>query len=75
MLFIAFENICIYLFLFTANERTEEDDRTEAESESEERGDLIQFYNSVYVLKMKSFALKYAHSTLDNKVGVLLFLF
>lgn len=75
MLFIAFENIFIYLFLFTANERTEEDDRTEAESESEERGDLIQFYNSVYVLKMKSFALKYAHSTLDNKVGVLLFLF
>uniref|UniRef100_A0A8C1L6S9 Retinoblastoma-like 1 (p107) n=1 Tax=Cyprinus carpio TaxID=7962 RepID=A0A8C1L6S9_CYPCA len=42
-----------------SNERTEEDDRTEAESESEERGDLIQFYNSVYVLKMKSFALKY----------------
>uniref|UniRef100_A0A8C1JNP2 Retinoblastoma-like 1 (p107) n=1 Tax=Cyprinus carpio TaxID=7962 RepID=A0A8C1JNP2_CYPCA len=42
---------------------------TEADSESEERGDLIQFYNSVYVLKMKSFALKYAHSTLDNKVG------
>uniref|UniRef100_A0A671SRC1 Retinoblastoma-like protein 1 n=1 Tax=Sinocyclocheilus anshuiensis TaxID=1608454 RepID=A0A671SRC1_9TELE len=30
-----------------------------ADSESEERGDLIQFYNSVYVLKMKSFALKY----------------
>uniref|UniRef100_A0A673LMH5 Retinoblastoma-like protein 1 n=1 Tax=Sinocyclocheilus rhinocerous TaxID=307959 RepID=A0A673LMH5_9TELE len=41
---------------------------TEAESESEERGDLIQFYNSVYVLKMKSFALKYAHSMLDNKM-------
>uniref|UniRef100_A0A8C1ZMG4 Retinoblastoma-like protein 1 n=1 Tax=Cyprinus carpio TaxID=7962 RepID=A0A8C1ZMG4_CYPCA len=51
-----------------ANERTEEDDRTEAESESEERGDLIQFYNSVYVLKMKSFALKYAHTLLDNKM-------
>uniref|UniRef100_A0A669E5R5 Retinoblastoma-like protein 1 n=1 Tax=Oreochromis niloticus TaxID=8128 RepID=A0A669E5R5_ORENI len=26
----------------------------------EERGDLIQFYNTVYVLKMKSFALRYA---------------
>uniref|UniRef100_A0A671KCU7 Retinoblastoma-like protein 1 n=1 Tax=Sinocyclocheilus anshuiensis TaxID=1608454 RepID=A0A671KCU7_9TELE len=48
--------------------RTEQADRTEAESESEERGDLIQFYNSVYVLKMKSFALKYAYSMLDNKM-------
>uniref|UniRef100_A0A7N8XSR2 Retinoblastoma-like protein 1 n=1 Tax=Mastacembelus armatus TaxID=205130 RepID=A0A7N8XSR2_9TELE len=26
----------------------------------EERGDLIQFYNTVFVLKMKSFALRYA---------------
>uniref|UniRef100_A0A8D3CUI5 Retinoblastoma-like protein 1 n=1 Tax=Scophthalmus maximus TaxID=52904 RepID=A0A8D3CUI5_SCOMX len=26
----------------------------------EERGDLIQFYNAVFVLKMKSFALRYA---------------
>uniref|UniRef100_A0A673GI36 Retinoblastoma-like protein 1 n=1 Tax=Sinocyclocheilus rhinocerous TaxID=307959 RepID=A0A673GI36_9TELE len=49
-------------------ERTEQANTTEADSESEERGDLIQFYNSVYVLKMKSFALKYAHSTLDNKM-------
>uniref|UniRef100_A0A8C1JMB1 Retinoblastoma-like 1 (p107) n=1 Tax=Cyprinus carpio TaxID=7962 RepID=A0A8C1JMB1_CYPCA len=47
---------------------TEQANTTEADSESEERGDLIQFYNSVYVLKMKSFALKYAHSTLDNKM-------
>ncbi len=61
--------------MFTANERTEQANTTEADSESEERGDLIQFYNSVYVLKMKSFALKYAHSTLDNKVGVLLSFF
>uniref|UniRef100_A0A665TQK6 Retinoblastoma-like protein 1 n=1 Tax=Echeneis naucrates TaxID=173247 RepID=A0A665TQK6_ECHNA len=29
-------------------------------SGEEERGDLIQFYNSVFVLKMKSFALRYA---------------
>uniref|UniRef100_A0A672PY43 Retinoblastoma-like protein 1 n=1 Tax=Sinocyclocheilus grahami TaxID=75366 RepID=A0A672PY43_SINGR len=48
--------------------RTEQANTTEADSESEERGDLIQFYNSVYVLKIKSFALKYAHSTLDNKM-------
>uniref|UniRef100_A0A8C1JMJ2 Retinoblastoma-like 1 (p107) n=1 Tax=Cyprinus carpio TaxID=7962 RepID=A0A8C1JMJ2_CYPCA len=47
---------------------TNDANTTEADSESEERGDLIQFYNSVYVLKMKSFALKYAHSTLDNKM-------
>ena len=32
----------------------------------EERGDLIQFYNTVFVLKMKSFALRYA--THDNRV-------
>lgn len=31
----------------------------------EERGDLIQFYNSVFVLKTKSFALRYA--THDNR--------
>ncbi|KAK0136810.1 Retinoblastoma-like protein 1 [Merluccius polli] len=31
----------------------------------EERGDLIQFYNTVFVVKMKSFALRYA--THDNR--------
>ncbi|XP_071329153.1 retinoblastoma-like protein 1 isoform X2 [Trachinotus anak] len=30
------------------------------QSGEEERGDLIQFYNTVFVLKMKSFALRYA---------------
>uniref|UniRef100_A0A8B9LAV9 Retinoblastoma-like protein 1 n=1 Tax=Astyanax mexicanus TaxID=7994 RepID=A0A8B9LAV9_ASTMX len=41
----------------------------EADSESEEdRGDLIQFYNSVYVMKMKTFALKYALSSADNRM-------
>ena len=39
----------------------------ERESE-EERGDLIQFYNSVYVLKMKGFALKYATQSAENRV-------
>uniref|UniRef100_A0A3B1JF35 Retinoblastoma-like protein 1 n=1 Tax=Astyanax mexicanus TaxID=7994 RepID=A0A3B1JF35_ASTMX len=44
-------------------------DTTEADSESEEdRGDLIQFYNSVYVMKMKTFALKYALSSADNRM-------
>uniref|UniRef100_A0A8C3G8A0 Retinoblastoma-like protein 1 n=1 Tax=Cyclopterus lumpus TaxID=8103 RepID=A0A8C3G8A0_CYCLU len=37
------------------------------QSGEEERGDLIQFYNSVFVLKMKSFALRYA--TQDQLVG------
>ncbi|KAA8593604.1 hypothetical protein FQN60_009720 [Etheostoma spectabile] len=35
------------------------------QSGEEERGDLIQFYNNVYVLKMKGFALRYA--THDNR--------
>ncbi|XP_031423817.1 retinoblastoma-like protein 1 isoform X2 [Clupea harengus] len=39
----------------------------ERESE-EERGDLIQFYNSVYVLKMKGFALKYATQSAENRM-------
>ncbi|KAM9759766.1 retinoblastoma-like protein 1 [Menidia menidia] len=34
-------------------------------SGEEERGDLIQFYNTVFVLRMKSFALRYA--THDNR--------
>ncbi|XP_040014805.1 retinoblastoma-like protein 1 [Xiphias gladius] len=36
------------------------------QSGQEERGDLIQFYNTVFVLKMKSFALRYAAH--DNRV-------
>lgn len=35
-------------------------------SGGEIRGDLIEFYNTVFVLKMKSFALRYA--TNDNRV-------
>uniref|UniRef100_A0A8C9VJR1 Retinoblastoma-like 1 (p107) n=1 Tax=Scleropages formosus TaxID=113540 RepID=A0A8C9VJR1_SCLFO len=33
----------------------------------EDRSDLIQFYNSIYVLKMKSFALKYAVPSIDHR--------
>ncbi|XP_072541051.1 retinoblastoma-like protein 1 isoform X2 [Salminus brasiliensis] len=52
-----------------SNDRTECAARAEANSESEEeRGDLIQFYNSVYVLKMKTFALRYAPSSADNRM-------
>uniref|UniRef100_A0A8C1Y2C2 Retinoblastoma-like 1 (p107) n=1 Tax=Cyprinus carpio TaxID=7962 RepID=A0A8C1Y2C2_CYPCA len=50
------------------DENMEVDPPVDQCNESEERGDLIQFYNSVYVLKMKSFALKYAHTLLDNKM-------
>ncbi|KAM4583235.1 retinoblastoma-like protein 1 [Fundulus diaphanus] len=39
-------------------------DRT-SQSAEEERGDLIQFYNTVFVVKMKVFALRYAAS--DNR--------
>ncbi|MGH0174432.1 UNVERIFIED_CONTAM: hypothetical protein FKN15_072051 [Acipenser sinensis] len=35
---------------------------------ADDRGDLIQFYNSVYVLRMKSFALKYAITNLDHRM-------
>ncbi|NP_001124082.1 retinoblastoma-like protein 1 [Danio rerio] len=51
-----------------ANERTDQADRTQTVFESEERGDLIQFYNNIYVSKMRSFAFKYALSTLDNRM-------
>uniref|UniRef100_A0AAY4EVT7 Retinoblastoma-like protein 1 n=1 Tax=Denticeps clupeoides TaxID=299321 RepID=A0AAY4EVT7_9TELE len=54
----------------SADENMEVDEaqqnQANGQSESEEeRGDLIQFYNSVYVLEMKSFALKYA--SIDNR--------
>ncbi|NXC88738.1 RBL1 protein, partial [Cercotrichas coryphoeus] len=39
-----------------------------SESESEERGDLIKFYNAVYVGRVKSFALKYDITNQDNVV-------
>lgn len=40
-------------------------DANSDQSAEEERGDLIQFYNTVYILKMKGFALRYA--THDNR--------
>uniref|UniRef100_A0A672G1C5 Retinoblastoma-like 1 (p107) n=1 Tax=Salarias fasciatus TaxID=181472 RepID=A0A672G1C5_SALFA len=40
-------------------------DANAEQSAEEERGDLIQFYNSIYILKMKSFALRYASH--DNR--------
>ncbi|NXX32081.1 RBL1 protein, partial [Nicator chloris] len=37
-----------------------------SESETEERGDLIKFYNTVYVGRVKSFALKYDITNQDH---------
>ncbi|XP_040265657.1 retinoblastoma-like protein 2 isoform X1 [Bufo bufo] len=34
--------------------------------EAEERGDLVHFYNNVYIRKMKSFALKYSHANANE---------
>ncbi|KAK3575043.1 hypothetical protein QTP86_019775, partial [Hemibagrus guttatus] len=59
----------------SANVRTDHGAKAKADSESDEdRGDLIQFYNSVYVLKMKSFALRYAHPAADNRLFIPYFL-
>lgn len=40
-----------------------------SESETEERGDLIKFYNAVYVARVKSFALKYDVTNQDHVVS------
>ncbi|NXF09140.1 RBL1 protein, partial [Smithornis capensis] len=39
-----------------------------SESQTEERGDLIKFYNAVYVGRVKSFALKYSITNQDHVV-------
>ncbi|TSZ40536.1 Retinoblastoma-like protein 1 [Bagarius yarrelli] len=52
-----------------ANVQSEQDATDLAESQlAEDRGDLIQFYNSVYVLKMKSFALRYTYPAAESRV-------
>jgi len=40
-----------------------------SESGAEERGDLIKFYNAVYVGRVKSFALKYDITNQDHVVS------
>lgn len=40
-----------------------------SESGTEERGDLIKFYNAVYVGRVKSFALKYDITNQDHIVS------
>lgn len=63
----------MYCFcLDSANGRKDQGTKAKTDAEiDEERGDLIQFYNSVYVLKMKSFALKYTHPAADSRVCTL----
>ncbi|XP_033922972.1 retinoblastoma-like protein 1 isoform X2 [Melopsittacus undulatus] len=41
-------------------------EESSSESETEERGDLIKFYNAVYVKRVKSFALKYDSTNQDH---------
>uniref|UniRef100_A0A674ASK1 Retinoblastoma-like protein 1 n=1 Tax=Salmo trutta TaxID=8032 RepID=A0A674ASK1_SALTR len=47
--------------------KADQSSRAEALVQGEERGDLIQFYNSVYVLKIKGFAIRYAAPSMDNR--------
>lgn len=54
--------------LISAAEKADQSSREEALVQGEERGDLIQFYNSVYVLKIKGFAIRYAAPSMDNRV-------
>ncbi|XP_023839566.1 retinoblastoma-like protein 1 isoform X3 [Salvelinus sp. IW2-2015] len=49
-------------------DKADQSSREDALVQGEERGDLIQFYNSVYVLKIKGFALRYAAPSMDNRV-------
>ncbi|NXP11893.1 RBL2 protein, partial [Thinocorus orbignyianus] len=37
-----------------------------SDTEEEERGDLIQFYNNIYIEQIKEFALKYTSNALDS---------
>ncbi|XP_069757692.1 retinoblastoma-like protein 2 isoform X2 [Narcine bancroftii] len=37
-----------------------------SDMEEEERGDLIQFYNNIYIRRVKSFALKYSTSSVEH---------
>lgn len=46
-----------------------------SESGTEERGDLIKFYNAVYVGRVKSFALKYDITNQDHVVSKLFWSF
>uniref|UniRef100_A0A674ARK4 Retinoblastoma-like 1 (p107) n=1 Tax=Salmo trutta TaxID=8032 RepID=A0A674ARK4_SALTR len=48
--------------------KADQSSRAEALVQGEERGDLIQFYNSVYVLKIKGFAIRYAAPSMDNRM-------
>lgn len=43
---------------------------TSASFDSEERGDLILFYNQVYVQQMKAFALKFRAAQEASLVGM-----
>uniref|UniRef100_A0A8C8GWZ2 Retinoblastoma-like protein 1 n=1 Tax=Oncorhynchus tshawytscha TaxID=74940 RepID=A0A8C8GWZ2_ONCTS len=58
----------LYFKIFSNTSAEGGSSREEALAQGEERGDLIQFYNSVYVLKIKGFALRYAAPSMDNRM-------
>ena len=39
--------------------------------EEEERGDLIQFYNNIYIKQIKSFAMKYSQANIVSLMGII----
>ncbi|KAG8563380.1 hypothetical protein GDO81_016044 [Engystomops pustulosus] len=41
-----------------------------SDSEEEERGDLVHFYNNIYIGNMKSFALKYSHGNANETTPI-----
>lgn len=40
-----------------------------SDTEEEERGDLIQFYNNIYIEQIKEFALKYTSNAVSYRPG------
>jgi len=43
--------------------------------EEEERGDLIQFYNSIYIKQIKTFAMKYSQANVVSLTGIISYFF
>jgi len=46
-----------------------------SDMEEEERGDLIQFYNSIYIKQIKTFAMKYSQANVVSLTGIISYFF
>lgn len=46
-----------------------------SDMEEEERGDLIQFYNNIYIKQIKTFAMKYSQANVVSLTGDYFILF